>query len=395
MQTVYSLRHHRHHARAELIDGTMQPPHERPERAEWVLAAVEAADLGPVIAPTEHGLEPLARVHDERFLAFLGEAWSEWVAEHGPATDALGLAWPTRRFAQREPEAIDGRLSYFSFDAGSPIMAGTAEAVFASADVALTGADLLLDGHPHVFSLCRPPGHHAARDLYGGYCFVNNAAAAAQALHDGGMDRVAIVDVDYHHGNGTQDIFWDRGDVFVTSLHGDPRQEYPYFAGYADERGEGPGEDANANFPLPWGTGARRWFEALDAALGRVRAFAPDAVVVSLGVDTFRDDPISRFELDGDDYPVLGARLADLGLPTLVVLEGGYAVDAIGTNVAGVLGGLVGIDHGSGGDDGPDGDGGPEGGGRSVQAQAVAEQVPPRAVDPQGAAGDPEPARDA
>ena len=374
MHTVYSLRHHRHHARAELIDGTMQPAHERPERAEWVLAAVEKADLGPVIAPSEHGLEPLARVHDERFLAFLDEAWGEWVAEHGTATDALGLAWPTRRFAQREPEAIDGRLGYYSFDAGSPIMAGTAEAVFASADVALTGADLLLDGDPHVFSLCRPPGHHAARDLYGGYCFVNNAAAAAQALRDGDMDRVAVIDVDYHHGNGTQDIFWERGDVFVTSLHGDPRQEYPYFAGYADERGDGAGEDANANFPLPWGTGAGRGFEALDVALGRVRTFAPDAVVVSLGVDTFRDDPISRFELDTSDYPVLGARLADLGLPTLVVLEGGYAVDAIGTNVAGVLRGLVGAPS----DAGPDA-GRPDGGGRSAGANAVAEGVAPPA----------------
>ncbi len=288
----------------------------------------------------------------------------------------------TRRFTQREPHAIDGRLSYFSFDAGSPIMAGTAEAVFASADVALTGADLLLAGDPHAFALCRPPGHHAGRDLYGGYCFVNNAAAAAQALRAGGMGRVAVVDVDYHHGNGTQDIFWDRGDVFVTSLHGDPRQEYPYFAGYADERGVGAGEDANANFPLPWGTGAGRWFEALDEALARVRAFSPEAIVVSLGVDTFRDDPISRFELDAGDYPVLGARLADLDVPTLVVLEGGYAVEAIGTNVVGALRGLAGVtapdDDGGPDDDGPGG-GGPGGGGHPAEAQAVARPVaPPR-----------------
>ncbi len=378
MHTVYSLRHHRHHARAELIDGTMLPPHERPERAELVLRAVEAASLGPVVPPIEHGLEPLAQVHDERFLAFLAEAWDEWVAEHGTETDALGLAWPTRRFTQREPHAIDGRLSYFSFDAGSPIMAGTAEAVFASADVALTGADLLLTGERTTFALCRPPGHHAGRDLYGGYCFVNNAAAAAQALRTGGMERVAVVDVDYHHGNGTQDIFWDRGDVFVTSLHGDPRQEYPYFAGYADERGVGAGEDANANFPLPWGTGASRWFEALDEALGRVRAFTPDAVVVSLGVDTFRDDPISRFELDAGDYPVLGARLADLDRPTLVVLEGGYAVEAIGTNVVGVLRGLVGVTAPDG--DPEDGDGpggGGPGGGHPAEAQAMASGVAP------------------
>jgi acetoin utilization deacetylase AcuC-like enzyme len=320
----------------------MRPPFECPERADLVLAAVRAARLGDVVEPTAHGLEPLSRVHDERFLTFLQEAWALWLEVHGDEADALPLAWPTRRMGQREPEAIDGRLSYFSFDAGSPIMAGTAEAVLASADVALTGADLLLGGERGAFSLCRPPGHHAALDVYGGYCFVNNAAAATQALVDGGVGRVAVVDVDYHHGNGTQDIFWARGDVLVCSLHGDPRQEYPFFTGYADERGDGDGVDANRNYPLAMGTRAPTWFAALDEALGHVRAFAPEAVVVSLGVDTYKDDPISQFELDTTDYPVLGARLADLGVPTLFVMEGGYAVDAIGTNVAGVLTGFSG-----------------------------------------------------
>ena len=339
---MYSDRHRLHDAKAELIDGAMRPPHEAPVRADLVLAAVRAADLGPVVEPTAHGIEPLARVHDERFLAFLQEAWGSWLETHGDENDALPLAWPSRRMRQREPEAIDGRLSYFSFDAGSPIMAGTAEAVLASADVALTGVDLILAGQRSAFSLCRPPGHHAARDLYGGYCFVNNAAAAAQTLRDAGMDRVAVVDVDYHHGNGTQDIFWSRGDVLVANLHGDPRQEYPYFTGYDDERGDGDGLGANRNYPMRWGTKAPEWFAALDDALGHVRAFAPDAVVVSLGVDTYKDDPISCFELDTPDYPVLGARLADLGVPTLFVMEGGYAVDAIGTNVAGVLTGFEG-----------------------------------------------------
>jgi acetoin utilization deacetylase AcuC-like enzyme len=342
VQTVHSEKHRLHDARAELIDGALRTPFECPERAELVLAAVQAAGLGAVIEPAGHGIEPLARVHDERFLAFLQEAWALWLADHGDETDALPLAWPSRRMQQREPEAIDGRLSYFSFDAGSPIMAGTAEAVLASADVALTGADLLLSGDPGAFSLCRPPGHHAALDLYGGYCFVNNASVAVQALLDGGMDRVALVDVDYHHGNGSQDIFWSRGDVLVTNLHGDPRHEYPFFTGYADERGDGDGLDANRNYPLPMGTKAPEWFDALDDALGHVRAFAPDAVVVSLGVDTFEDDPISHFELASSDYPVLGARLADLGRPTLFVMEGGYAVEAIGTNVAGVLTGFDG-----------------------------------------------------
>jgi acetoin utilization deacetylase AcuC-like enzyme len=345
VQTVYSDRHRLHDARGELIDGALRPPFECPERADLILAAVRSAGLGEVVDLTTHGLAPLARVHDERFLAFLQEAWARWEEQHGDETDALPLAWPSRRMRQTEPEAIDGRLSYFSFDAGSPIMAGTAEAVLASADVALTGADLLLAGEPSAFSLCRPPGHHAALDLYGGYCFVNNAAAAGQALRDGGLDRVALVDVDYHHGNGSQDIFWDRGDVLFVSLHGDPRQEYPYFAGYADERGDGDGVDANRNYPMRWGSPATEWFAALDDALGHVRAFQPDAVVVSLGVDTYKDDPISEFRLDTPDYPVLGARLAAVGVPTLFVMEGGYAIEAIGTNVAGVL---TGFTHGSG-----------------------------------------------
>lgn len=340
MKTVFSADHRLQDGQAELIDGKLQPCFERPERAELVLARVREVGLGEVIDPGDFGMAPLARVHDDAFLRFLETAWDAWVAEHG-AYDALPLSWPTRGMRHKEPETIDGKLSYFSFDAGTPITAGTWRAVRASANVALTGAKLVADGAPATFSLCRPPGHHAARDLYGGYCFLNNAAIAAQACRDGGAGRVAILDIDYHHGNGTQSIFYDRAEVFFASLHGHPAQEYPYFLGYADETGEGAGEGTNLNLPLPWGTDFAAWSAALDTACAHIQAFAPDALVISLGVDTFEADPISHFRLKSEDYLRVGARIAALGLPSLFVMEGGYAVAEIGINTVNVLTGFA------------------------------------------------------
>jgi acetoin utilization deacetylase AcuC-like enzyme len=241
---------------------------------------------------------------------------------------------------QVEPITIDGQLSYFSFDAGTPITEGTWVAASASARVALTAARLVLGGERAAFALCRPPGHHATGDSFGGYCFINNRAVAAQAMRDGGAGRVAVLDVDYHAGNGTQTIFYERADVLTCSIHADPRQEYPFFLGHADETGGGAGVGANRNWPLPWGTGWDSWASALDDALATVRAFGPDALVVPLGVDTYRDDPISQFELDTPDYVRIGSAIGSLGLPTVVALEGGYATEAIGANVVNVLTGL-------------------------------------------------------
>ena len=340
MKTVYSDNHRLQDGRAELNNGLLVPCFEMPRRADLVLARVREVGLGQVLEPTRHGLDPVLRVHTEPFLNFLRDAWGEWVAEHGEY-DALPLTWPTRTLRQdRVPTVIDGKLSYYSLDAGTPITAGTWKAVTAAADVALTGADLLLAGEHAVFSLCRPPGHHAAADVYGGYCFLNNAAIAAQYLRDRGSTRVGILDVDYHHGNGTQAIFYERADVPFVSLHGDPRQEYPYFLGYDDETGNGPGLGANRNFPLPWGTAWDTYEPALLAGIEELRSQNIGTLVVSLGVDTFEDDPISRFRLKDADYLRMGAHIATLGVPTLFVFEGGYAVDAIGINAVNVLTGF-------------------------------------------------------
>lgn len=340
MRTVYSDRHHRHHGTAELIDGTLQPCFEMPRRAEMILARVREVGLGDVVAPDVFGLAPVRRVHEAGFVDFLATAWADWAAL-GRTNDALPLVWPVPSVRHdRVPAHIDGRLGYYSSDAGVPITAGTWDAVQAGADVALTGARMIEGGAASAFALCRPPGHHAAAAAMGGYCYLNNAAIAAQHLRDHGCARVAILDVDYHHGNGTQQIFAARPDVLFVSLHADPKVEYPYFLGYADERGTGPGEGATRNYPLPLGTAWAAYGAALDEACAGITAWKADAVVVSLGVDTYEHDPISRFRLTRDDFTRLGARIATLARPTLFVMEGGYAVDDLGSNVVGVLTGF-------------------------------------------------------
>ncbi|WP_434633517.1 histone deacetylase family protein [Chromobacterium sp. CV08] len=339
MLTVYSDDHRLQHGQSELIAGTLKPCLETPSRADMVLAAVRRRELGDVVHPRRHGIAPILRVHDAGYVDFLQTAWPRWLAL-GRDCDALPKMWQIRRLREVVPEHVEGQLCYYAMDCGTPITAGTWQAACAAADTALTGADRLIGGERAVFALTRPPGHHAARDYCGGYCFLNNAAIAAQALRDHGMRKVAVLDVDYHHGNGTQDIFYRRGDVLFLSIHGDPRTEYPFFLGFSDEKGEGEGLGCNFNFPLPADSCVSTWFVALDCALLQIARFGADALVVSLGVDTFLGDPIARFKLDSPDFVTLGARLAGLRLPTLFCLEGGYAVEPIGTNVVNVLAGF-------------------------------------------------------
>ena len=340
MKTIYSDTHRLHHGKVELIDGEMKPCFEMPKRADTVLARVQAVGLGDVLAPRDFGRAPIEAIHEAPFVQFLQDAWSEWAAL-GRTHDALPLIWPVRGLrTDRVPQSIDGKMGYYSMDAGVPITAGTWTAIYQSAQVALTAADLMAQGDKAAFALCRPPGHHAAAGMMGGYCYLNNAAIAAQYLRDHGAARILVLDVDYHHGNGTQSIFYERGDVSFVSLHGDPQVEYPNFLGYADELGEGEGRGHNHNFPLPHGTAWDTYGPALDAACRVAEAYRPDAIIVSLGVDTFEEDPISRFKLRSDDYLRMGERIGALGRPTLFVFEGGYAVDAVGVNAVNVLTGF-------------------------------------------------------
>jgi len=238
------------------------------------------------------------------------------------------------------PDSIDGLLSHYSFDAGTPITAGTWRALLGATGAVLAARCAVDDGARSAFALTRPPGHHAGTDSLGGYCYVNFAAVAAQAFRDAGAARVAVLDVDYHHGNGTQQIFYERADVLTVSIHADPRVTFPFFLGHADETGAGDGEGCHLNLPLPHGTDWAAYEPALDDALVRIADHGADRLVVSLGLDTYDGDPISHFRLRRDDYAAMGAAIAALDLPTLFVFEGGYATDALGDNAVALFTGF-------------------------------------------------------
>ncbi len=339
MQVIHSPLHARHRGGMELHRGELVPCFEAPARAELILRAVQRAGL-EVCEPRVFPVEALHAVHDPGFVEFLRTAHAAWSAAGGQGF-MLPSAFPARGLRQdRLPTSLNGRMGYYCFDPGTPIVEGTWEAAFAAARCALTAAACVAEGASSAYALCRPPGHHAARATYGGYCFLGNAALAAQHLRDLGRRRVAVLDVDAHHGNGTQEIFWERPDVLFVSIHGTPETEYPYYLGYADERGAGAGEGFTRNFPLPREATWAQYGAALDEALDAVARFAPDALVVSLGVDTFEGDPVGPIALRTEHFPLIGRRIAALRVPTVFVQEGGYAVAEIGVNVMGVLGGF-------------------------------------------------------
>ena len=333
MRAFFDAHQQDHAPEQELHNGAFVPYAEHPGRLRSILAAI-----GPTEAATDHGEAPLAAVHAPDYLAFLRAAWRDWRAAGRPG-DAAGYAWPVVRRRPIRLDRIDARLGRYSFDASSPIAEGTWSGAYWAAQTALSGLDAVLGGERSAFALCRPPGHHSGAASLGGYCYLNNVAIAAQAAIAAGR-RVAILDVDYHHGNGTQDIFYERADVPFVSIHADPVTDYPFFWGHADETGAGEGEGANLNLPLPQGTDGATYLAALDRALDRIAAWSPDLLLCSYGADTYGGDPISHFALTTDDYPRLAARIASLGVPVLVVMEGGYAVDALGANVAAFLSGF-------------------------------------------------------
>lgn len=318
MNVVYTPAHSVHAPHSEFSAGELVPYLETPERAERIAQALRQTTWARITPPNAQAAQIIADVHRADYLQFLQTAHASWIAA-GHSGDLLPNTFA--RPGAHAPAAPQNQAGFFSFDT-TPIAAGTWEAAQQAAHCALTGAELVLSGEQAVYSLCRPPGHHAGSSYYGGYCYLNNAALAAQHLSAHG--RVALLDIDFHHGNGSQDIFYHSTSVLFVSLHADPNRCYPLYWGYAEQRGAGEGEGYTHNIPLPAGTDDDAYMHALQDALARIAHFAADYLVVSAGLDIYREDPLSDFNISLTGLEKIGRLLADAPWPMLLVQEGGY-----------------------------------------------------------------------
>jgi acetoin utilization deacetylase AcuC-like enzyme len=341
MKIFYSDMHRAHTPPFEVFDGGIRVPYlENPDRMDKILAALHQVNWTELHEPTDFGLEPIHAVHDRDYIAFLASAWTEWLESDPDVAAApekyvfLPATFALRRHPPR-PISLLGRAGYYIMDLSACIVAGTYEAALASANCALSAAEQVIKNDRAAFALCRPPGHHAGKDYGAGYCFINNASVAANWLSSRG--KVTILDIDYHAGNGTQDIFYERDDVLTISLHSDPDYEYPHFAGYAQERGQGKGLGFHRNFPLPAGTEDTAYLSTLDEAIKVINRFSPKYLVVSAGMDTFDGDPLGKFKLSRKGIGEIGHRISKLNLPTAIVMEGGYNNIALGENIVELL----------------------------------------------------------
>ncbi len=344
MQVYYTETHRQHDPPFEVIDGGQRTPYlENPARIDSILAALRETSWAEIVEPSEFGLDPILAVHAPDYVEFLASAWQQWLAaypenQQAPADAVLLPATFALRCQPHKPSSLLGRAGYHMMDLSAVIIAGTYVAAIGSVNCALSAAQAISNGGADVrptFALCRPPGHHAGRDYAAGYCFINNAAVAAQFLSASG--KVAILDVDYHVGNGTEDIFYQRADVLTISIHADPASEYPYYAGYAEETGAGAGLGFHHNFPLPAGTDDEHYLAALDEAIDLVKRFAPRYLIVSAGMDTYEKDSLGRFKITTEGIASIGERIARLGLPTAIMMEGGYNNADLGRNVVSFL----------------------------------------------------------
>jgi acetoin utilization deacetylase AcuC-like enzyme len=337
MKAVTTDLHKGHDPKRFILRGKFAQGEERPERATRLEQGLKAGQH-EIVASQEFGQGPRLAVHSVDYLRFMEEAAEEWKTLKDASDEVLGNVHPVRGFGTM-PQSITGRAGWFMQDMACGIGPDTWKAVASATDVAVTAAELVIEGEHAAYALCRPPGHHAYRDLAGGHCFLNNTAIAAAHLrlvHE----RVAILDIDIHHGNGTQAIFYDRSDVLTVSVHADPARFYPFFWGYAHERGERDGEGFNVNLPIPVGSGDDVYVAAIESSVATIRAFAPGVLVVALGLDASADDPFGGAKVTADGFRRAGEVIARIGLPTLFVQEGGYLSDQLGPNLTAVLGGF-------------------------------------------------------
>jgi acetoin utilization deacetylase AcuC-like enzyme len=345
---VWTDAHRLHDVTEDTWIGVNLPADEVPERADVIRDALVGAG-GREVEAKEHPDEALLAVHSAELVRFLSSAWGDWQRDgmlEDPGQDrVVAYIFPTPGLTAglppREPQAVSARTGFYCFDTTTALGEGTWRAARAAVDCALTAADLVLGEESGVYACCRPPGHHVTRTSYGGSCFLNNAAVAAHYLRTKGIARVAVVDVDAHQGNGTQQIFYEDDTVLTCSVHVDPAAGwFPHFLGFADERGAGRGEGANLNLPVNPGSGDEVWFAALAQALEAVEAHRSDALVVPLGVDAAADDPESPLAVTVDGYREAGRMLGSLRLPTVLVQEGGYHLASLGGLVLAALEGI-------------------------------------------------------
>lgn len=337
MKAILDDRQRVHDPKMFMANGVRLPNPEQPARIGVLREGAEAAGCR-FEAPSDHGLGPIAALHSPEYLVFLETIHSRWSRIEGASDEVIPNIHPDRRTASY-PRSATGQAGFHQADTSCPISAGTWEAAYWSAQTALSGADAVIAGDRAVYALSRPPGHHAFGDLAGGFCFLNNSGIAAGAFLKAGL-RPAILDVDVHHGNGTQGIFYHRRDVLTVSIHADPIRFYPFFWGHAEERGAGDGLGYNLNLPLPRGTDDAGYLEALDTALARTRAFGADVIVVALGLDAHENDPFKGFRVTTPGFAHIAERIAGLGLPALIVQEGGYLQPDLGANITSFIKGF-------------------------------------------------------
>lgn len=309
---------------------------ENPDRMDRILNALRKTDWAEIHQPSDFGLDSILAVHDAEYIDFLASCWTEWLDSKPKDSSVFLPATFALRHHPQKPKSLLGRGGYYIMDLSACIVEGTYTAALVSANCALSAASSVVNGQSSAFALCRPPGHHAGKDYAGGYCFINNAAVAAHSLSVNG--KVALLDIDYHCGNGTQDIFYERDDVLTISIHADPDFEYPSYFGFANERGKGNGFGFHHNFPLPKGTDDDSYLAALDQALELIQNFAPKFLVVSAGMDIYADDPLGTIKVTTEGIGEIGRRIASLNLPSVIVMEGGYNNEALGRNITSFLG---------------------------------------------------------
>jgi acetoin utilization deacetylase AcuC-like enzyme len=337
MKVIFSSEQMAHNPKTYLSSGEPAPNPEVPARAEHLLAA--ALEIGlEEESPLDYGDDVLLSVHTSRYLSFLQNIHKRWSHIDGASEEVLPNVHPISR-EDGYPKSAVGQVGFHVYDASCPVTADTWHAARWSAMTAVHAARQVIAGESACYALARPPGHHASQDVAGGFCYFNNCAIAAQQLLEK-FDRVAIIDVDVHHGNGTQRIFYDRNDVLTLSIHADPIRFYPFFWGYAEETGHGEGEGYNVNLPLSRGTEDKDYLQVLEAALSRMASFSPQAIVVALGLDAHEDDPFRGMRITTRGFGEIGEQLGATGLPVVLVQEGGYLSDQLGASLTCFLSGF-------------------------------------------------------